>query len=173
MKISFRALFAGPKGTLNPSGWNAPKPSAINIEVFSRGNNWHVQVIGADGYPTAELTRLGKHPTHGAAKDSVAEVFQTQLGQWQMWESIGKNERGIPIDPDFVEETPDGKFTRRVVTHVAAQQQYDVPGQPNKFRTHCGTVVDVHQIRSRRGEQSPLCLECRANWEEHRKEPRI
>ena len=196
MKVSFRAVFSGPKGVLNPSALKSSRPIEVDVEVFQIGDNWYARSAQAETLPMrtranerdyvasgdlfagapperssaprrvspsrAVFEELGVHPTHGCAKDAVAAAFQKRLTPWKWFDADGRE-----LDPDSVEETPDGKFSRRIFTHIAHESQIGQPG--NHFKTVCGETVNSYQLRSKRGTAPPDCKTCRAAWDEARK----
>jgi len=168
MRVTFRAQFRGPKALLNPSGFNWPNPPVQTVEVFRRGSKppfrWYARE--ADSRYRTELTALGKAPTHGTMKDAVAEAFNEQLSKWAMFDLDGK-----PLNEALIQEDPDGNFRKNLPTHVAALSQVGMTG--NEYRTACNVVVGAAQIRSKRGQQAPDCLECRKAWEQVKEELRL
>jgi hypothetical protein len=161
VKVSFRASFSQPIGKLNPSGFKFPASDLFVIEVFQIGKVWYGRnVIGP-------IPAFGKHATHGCAKDAVVECFTRQVSPWIFWDCL-KDE---VLDPATIEESPEGKFSRKIITHIAADNQNGAPG--NYFHTHCGITVHAHLIRSKRSKDAPDCKECRVEWERMKGAPRI
>ncbi len=165
MKVTFRAEFAGPKGALNPAGFKFSAAAApTSIEIFDYAGKWYAGVAPAT---KATAYKLEAQPTHGCARDMVAACFERQVSAWRMFDPATNQY----IDPDSVVENPQGKFAKKVLTHIARADQNGMPG--NYFKTECGETVHAHQIRSKRGETPPDCPGCKTAWEQHRKEARI
>lgn len=166
MRVTFRAQFKGPIGKLNPSNWKIPNPAPMTVEVFRRGTKapitWHAREC--DTRRKIELAALGSGPTHGTMKDTVAAAFQAQVSPWALYDTDGN-----PLDPDLIEETPDGEFQRKVVTHVGATPQPDTL-PVNSWQTYCGIIVKAHEIRGKRGDVAPLCPECRKEYDRYKQE---
>ena len=161
VRPTFRAEFSGMMGILNPAGFSTQN-TVQTIEVYRKGNNWYARTIFL-GKPY-ELPKLGAQATHGTMKDMVVNSFSKQVSPWLLFEN------GRPIDPLTVIEDVSGKFTIALPLHIAAPEQ-SAPG--NQFITHCGKVVGAHQIRSKRGDQTPTCPPCREEWLRQRAQPRV
>jgi hypothetical protein len=161
LRVIFRAQFQGPKGPLNALGLNL-KNIVMQVDIFRKGDKW---LAKSNGNPL----KLQPEPTHGCAKDAVAACFTEQLSKWVLCDS-----EGVAIDPDHVEETPDGKFSMREVTHVGhkTQLQHTTNG-PNYYITACGQEAHVNLIKSYRSQHPPLCKECRKEWEKTPAEERF
>ena len=171
MRVTFRAQFQGPKSLLNPLGMNCTRLQTT-VEIFRKADNWLARETASKN-----VLKLQSEPTHGAMKDTVAANFETQLSAWSMFDSDGG-----PLDPNMVEEDPQGNFTARELTHVGAIANAGVTGPlkriaermgANYFQTACGITVHVTQIRSVRGKHPPTCQECRKTWEKTPEEQRL
>jgi hypothetical protein len=156
MRVTFRATFQGRKGALAPIGFKFPNPPIENIEIFRRVDLWHAK-SAATGH---EIKQLVAEPSHGAMKDTVANAFEKQLSEWEMYDAA----TGKPLDVSRIEEDPKGNFTLRELTHVgkigASQEE-----KGNYFLTACGETVHVRLLRSTRGQKPPDCPLCKVEWE--------
>lgn len=164
MRVIFRAEFQGPKGPLNPLNLGMSR-LVMKVDVFRKGDKW---LAKSNGNPL----KLSPEPTHGCAKDAVDAAFEKRLTPWIMCHA----EDGLPLDPDYIEETPDGKFSAREVTHCGSRKPEDCKPTakgPNYYRAACGEEVHAALIRSFRAPHPPLCKECRKEWEKTPAEERF
>lgn len=153
----FRATFQGPKkyGPLNLMGAGLSK-TTMTVDVCREGTHWY-------GRANKNKLKLSGEPTHGCAKDAVEAAFDKRLTPWTLCNA----QDGLPLDPDYVSETPEGKFDMREVTHCGSRDPEKckpTPRGPNYFYAACGVECHAHLIRSFRAAHPPLCKECRIEW---------
>lgn len=165
MRVIFRAEFQGPRpfGPLNLIGANLARVT-MTVDILRKGDRW---IAKSNGH----ALKLETQGTHGSMKDVVAECFDAQLSKWTLCDAEGK-----ALEPDYVNENPQGEFSMREVTHCGSRRPEDsapTPTGPNYFRAACGQEVHAALLRSFRAARPPLCKECRKEWEKTPQEERF
>ena len=175
IKVTYRAVFQQPQSPmLNPMGLKLPGP--FPVELFSRGNCWLAREIASPKRVIYE--RLGTFVSLAAAKFALADAFEKQVADWQLWgtpphgtkaamESLNSNGKSVEVllTPYDVANLGDGKFgwlDDEDRTHILHGPLIDPKLKiPNAA---CGAQVNVKCFISTKANVEPSCKACAEVW---------
>lgn len=166
IKVTYRALFQQPQGVLNPMGLKLPGP--FPVELFQTGANWQAQEIAS---PARHVYKLGKFASLQDAKRTVAEYFESQLEDWQMW-STPPHEGPLhppPVErlilPDEIAQLPNGKIGWKQAedyTHIIHAPT--IPPGARIPPAACGVKVKAECFINTHANVEPSCKACAEVW---------
>ena len=173
IKVTFRAVFEQPLGSLNPMGVKLPGP--MPIELFESGKSWVARSISLNGRRGAIYEKLGRFFSLEHAKREVRDHFARQTQVWQVW-----GDAPLPDSPELAENrmlTPyevadlgEGKFgwiqdeDRTHIIHAPT-----IPPGARIPPAACGAQVNAKCFISTKANIEPSCKECKEVWEKEYK----
>ena len=162
IKISFRAIFEGPKGALNAMGLKMPGRFAVEVYQATPGK-WKAREIDTPARRVHERLRAFANATDG--KRIVEANFDNQVEPWQMWGiPPGENSTGPRLLlPEEIHECAGGVYQFRGpedFTHIGTE----IHG--NNVTTLCDARVSHKLIVSTRANIAPSCPTCAKRYAE-------
>lgn len=166
IKVTFRAVFEQPIGSLNPMG--VKLPGQFPVEIFGQGERWQVREIAT---PRRHVyTKLGRFISLDHAKREVRDHFARQIQDWQPW-----GDAPLPNSPELAENrmlTPyevadcgEGKFgwiqdeDRTHIIHAPT-----IPPGARIPPAACGASVNAKCFISTKANIEPSCRGCAEVW---------
>lgn len=165
IKITYRAVFQQPIGKLNPL--NAKFASPVAVELVRVKDHWLAREVLHAGV----FTRLGELASMEHAKAELAENFERQVQDWQIWGTVptpgskSTTEERM-LSPDEIVIDKHGKaFLKQAedFTHIIHAQT--IPPGARVPPAACGAQVNAKCFISTKANVEPSCAECRKVWE--------
>ena len=164
IKVTFRAVFEQPLGSLNPMGVKLPGP--MPVELFESGKSWVARSLYLDGRRGAIYEKLGRFFSLEHAKREVRDHFARQIQDWQLWASR-PDDCGVEIPRTQYEvaDLGEGKFgwiqdeDRTHIIHAPT-----IPPGARIPPAACGAQVNAKCFISTKANVEPSCRECAEVW---------
>ncbi len=164
IRVTYRAVFAGPKPPINPSNWHIP--GTFPVEIFQSGSHWKAREIATAR--RVVYTMLMDFGSAESGQKVVERAFATRLQDWQIWGTppssllpagfIAQERILVPgVDICDCGNGEWGWYGPEDRTHIARP---NAPTAHGKAQAACTAVVSTKIIVSTRANVEPSCPEC-------------
>jgi hypothetical protein len=166
IKVTYRAIFEQPIGALNPMGLKLS--GDVPVEVFHTSGGWQARAISR--IPSA-FTRLGKFLNANIAKSEVANAFDHQVRDWQLWGIVPVPRTGEVVteermlSPDEIIIDIHGKaFFKQAEDYTHIIHAQTIPPGARIPPAACGAQVNGKCFISTKANVEPSCKGCAEVW---------
>jgi hypothetical protein len=165
--VTYRAVFEGPQGAINPIG--AKIPGAFPMEVFRRGKAFYARNLAAPG--KTPIARLGNDASAEGMKRTVSVSFKTCIAIWSIYGTPPDEQIERELLPfEFLDIRIPGKvgwYEPRDRTHII--HALLVPEGARVPPPACGAKVKTDTYIDPRANVEPTCPKCAAIWKQEYK----
>ena len=159
--VTFRALFEGPLGVLNPMGLKIP--GTHPVEIFGSGERWYARELASRARHT--YNKLGTFMSVEHAKREIPRHFARQVEEWQTWGIPPNADHKSMLTPYEVADLGRGKFgwiqdeDRTHIIHAPS-----IPPGAKVPPAACGAQVHARCFISTKANIEPTCRSCAEVW---------
>lgn len=173
--VTYRAVFAQPKGVLNPMNLRLPIPCPV--EVFGAKDKWQAREILSPRRQVYE--KLSKFASAAHGMQTVAEAHAEQLRPWQIWgappiDAGARKDHVKPearlLDPHEIQVLQSGVVLWRELddyTHIIHAPT--LAAREKMPSAACGAKVKAESFVRNNINIRPTCKACAAVWDVHYK----